>query len=343
GDLGRPPPAGASPPGSRAGAVLAAGERGFAGLFAFASPPRRSETRYVRYDAAADAIAARSYTLAFSKAHPIIFDTLRLHPPGVDPEGPPPPNLVDRTKIRLRGRILGVIPWRKNETDFRTAIDGVRDGPVRVVRGCLHRPPALPGLTAPETREEQFFYADGFSFPIWFTAPSGMGRILSRLSLRVGPDWSPAARGMRVHVPGASAPFTIDGRMEASERAFRGEGAAWSVIENGRVALVSRIAAGADATLAAVPFRLRYRDDGDEADPPERYPGQMGALAFAFPEIGKLGGGPHRWIVRTRILAGYTPGGAERILGAMEPLTAARVTAVGIAPLRTDGAPGRSP
>lgn len=329
GDLGPEPPEGDSPPGSRAGAILGVGNRGFAGLFAFDTPPARSERRYVRYSAENDEIHARSYTLAFSKAHPIVFDSLRLHPPLDPPARRPAPDILDRVKIRIRGRILGVFPLRRDESDFRTILDGVRSGPVRVVRGCTHRLPLLPGFRSPEVREEQIFYPDGYEFPIWFTKSTAMGRLLTRLSLRVGPDWSPAARGMRVRVDRGAGPFLVDGRMDAAERAFEGEGASWSVLEDGRTALVSRISvADGPGSRLQIPFRLHYRDAEGESDPPEENPGRMGSLAFAFPALQKLPPGEYRWVVRTRIIAGYQPGAEMAVLGALEPITTVRVRGV---------------
>ena len=339
GDLGREPPEGVSPSGSRGGAILEVGDRGFAGLFAFDSPPPRSKRRYVRYSAERDEIHARSYTLAFSKAHPIVFDSLRLHPPAEPTAGRHAPDILDRVKIRVRGRILGVFPLRRDESDFRTILDGVRPGPVRVVRGCIHRLPLLPGFRSPEVREEQIFYPDGYEFPIWFTKSPAMGRLITRLSLRVGLDWSPAAGGMRARLEGGAGPFLLDGRMDRAEGAFEGEGASWSVLENGRTALVSRISAtdGPDAR-PQIPFRLYYRDAAGESDPPEEHPGRMGSLAFVFPALQKLPPGEYRWVVQTRIIAGYQPGAEGAVLGALDPITRARVRNVSV-----PGAPAEKP
>ncbi len=327
GDLGPEPPEGASPPGSRAGAILGVGgDGGFAGLFAFDAPPPQSKRRYVRYNAAADEIQARSYTLAFSKDHPIVFDSLRLHPPADPPVSRPAPDIVDRVKIRVRGRILGLFPLRRDESDFRTILDGVRPGPVRVVRGCIHRLPLLPGFRSPEVREEQIFYPDGYEFPIWFAKSTAMGRLLTRLSLRIGPDWSPAARGMRAHVDRGAGPFLVDGRMDAAELAFEGQGASWSVLEDGRTALFSRIsAADGPVSRPQIPFRLQYRDAAGESDPPEEHQGRMGSLAFEFSALQKLPPGEYRWVVRTRIIAGYQPGAETAVLSALAPITAVRV------------------
>jgi hypothetical protein len=322
GDAGPRPPGGAAPPGSRRGVILRTSRGGFAGLFAFADPPARSPRSYVRYDPSADRIRARSYTLAFSRAHPVVFDTLRLHPPGGQPtdgitaEGGPPgsgaspsPNLVDRAKIRIRGTFLHTFRFRKDETDFETVREGVRAGPVRVVRATRHRLPVVLGWKSPWTAEEQIFYPDGFEFPIWLAKSGGMGRLLTRLAVRAGPDWGPGALGMQVRVAGNASPLRVDGRMDPLERALQTEGASWTVLYGTPGALLSQIAPLAETVGGpSVRYRIYYRDDREAEDPPEGVRGQIGALAYDFPELAGLPTGAYRWVVRARVLPRYRAG-----------------------------------
>jgi membrane-associated phospholipid phosphatase len=354
GDTGPRPPGGTVPPGSRRGVILQTAAGGFAGLFAFADPPAPSPRRYLRYDLSADRIRGRSYTIAFSKAHPVVFDTLRLHPRAGEAAGNTigaadapasgdamSPNLVDRAKIRIRGTFLHTFPFRKNETDFESAREGVRAGPVRVVRGHRHRLPLVLGWKSPWTSEAQIFYPDGFEFPIWLAKSSGMGRLLTHLAVRAGPDWGPAALGMSVRVAGNTSPVRVDGRMDAQERALKTEGASWTVLYGPTGALLSQIAPLPDPGGSRdVPYRVYYRDDREAADPPEGDRGQIGALAYDFPEIAKLPPGAYRWVVRARILPRYRPGDETDVLerlGARGPVRVAPVA------FPAGGGPGGSP
>jgi hypothetical protein len=342
GDAGPAPPASALPPsGSRGGALIGVAGAGAVALFAFDRPPPASPRRYVAYDPAHDRIDARAYTLGFSRAHPSVFDTLRIRPaPGVTggaPDGPP--NLVDTVKIRVRGRFLHAIPLRRTEADFQTERAGARAGPVRVVRGSRQRLALWLGIKSPLVEEEQIFYPDDFEFPIWFVKSSALNRVASRLSVSAGPDLSGAALGMRVRVAGDERAFLVDGRMDASERALSGENAPWSLIYGAPGAVLSRIAAfpvhassgtqGAERDpkrLPAAPFRLTYLDDRARRDPPEREPGQIGALAWAFPDLAKLPPGEYHWTIRTRVMPRFAPGDERALLADLENPPAVRVT-----------------
>lgn len=341
-DLGPRPPPGAAPPQSRGGALIEVAGGGAAALFAFAAPPPRAPRRYLRYHFAGDRVEARTYTLSFSPARPAVLDTLQLHP-----AGDPGPDILDRVKIRISGTLLHALPFRRNEEDIETRIEGVRAGPVRVVRVVRNRVPLMAGFRSPWVEEAQIFYPDGFEFPIWLAKSPGMSRLLSRLSFRVGPDWSPAALGMKVRTAGSGETFTVDGQMDAAERAMTGEGAAWSVLFGPTGAFFSELApepgeregtAPPEAPGASLRFRLRYRDDVRRADPPEDDPGEIGALAYAFPEAARLPAGEYRWTVRARVLPRYAPGDERAIRAALRPARAVRVTPRRGAPAAPGGA-----
>ncbi len=333
-DLGSVPPRGEAPPGSRTGALIEIDRGGAAALFAFDAPPPRSARRYVQSDARGDRIEARAYTLAFSRARPGILETLRLHPVGTQstaatmkqPADPEPPDILDRVKIRISGRLLHLIPIRVDEGDIETRVAGLRAGPVRVVRVCRHRVPLVPGIRSPWVVEAQIFYPDGFEFPLWLAKPPKMRRLLTHLSFRVGPDWSPAARGLRVRVPGAPAAAVVDGRMDAAERALDSARVSWSVLIGEQAAYFSRLDRGSGEGGATKPdVRVRYRDNADRADAPEDHPGEIGSLAYEVHDATGLPAGEYRWTVRTRVLPDFMPGDERMVLKALAPATLHRV------------------
>lgn len=335
-DAGAEPFVTSTPPGARKGVLLRVAGGGAVGLFVFDGPPPLSPIRYVRYDEAADRVDARTYTLAFSRTHPLVFDTLRIRSPGEDARAPGAlsPNLIDRIKVRIRARILHAFPLSRSEADFETHRDGVRAGPVRIVRGSRERLSMLLGLKSPPVEEEQIFFPDGFEFPIWFVKSGVMNRVATRLDVRAGPDWSSAALGMRLRVEGEPGDAPVDGRMEPEERRLTAEGPTWNLLHGPRGAILTKIVAlpGPDGG-SRVPVGTWYRDDRDERDPPEREPGTIGAIAFEFSDLARLGPGEYHWAVVTRVMPHYREGDERAALEAIE--TPPRVSVVPLS-IRTE-------
>ncbi len=319
-DAGAEPPVPGGPPGARAGVLLRIAGGGAAGLFAFDGPPPRSSLRYVRYNEAADRIDARTYSLAFSRSDPLVFDTLRIRGAGESAGGPAAlsPNLIDRIKVRIRGRILHAIPVSRTEADFETRRDGAREGPVRIVRGSRQRLSMLLGLKSPEVEEEQLFLPDGFEFPIWFVKSGALNRVATRLDVRAGPDWSSAALGMRVRVEGEREEATVDGRMEDAERRLTTQGPTWNLLHGPQGAVLTKL-----ETLSGPGGPPRaglgtwYRDDRDARDPPEREPGTLGAVGFDLTDLARLGPGEYHWAVLTRVMPRYHEGDERAALEAI--------------------------
>ena len=75
-----------------------------------------------------------------------------------------------------------------------------------------------------------------------------------------------------------------------------------------------------------VPVGTWYRDDRDERDPPEREPGTIGAIAFEFSDLARLGPGEYHWAVVTRVMPHYREGDERAALEAIE--TPPRVSVV---------------
>jgi len=328
-DTGAEPAAGEWPTGIRAGALLRITGGGVAGLFALDDPPPPSSRRYVRYDEAQDRVDARTYRLGFSRAAPLVFDSLHIRhareEPGVSrPEasGAESSNLVDRVKVRVRGKILLAIPITRTEADFETSRDGTRVGPVRVVRGARVRLGMFLGWKSPEVEEEQIFYPDGFEFPIWFVKSGAMNRLATRLNVQAGPDWSAAALGMRMRVEGGARPADVNGRMEAGEERLSAEGATWNLLYGPEGAILSKLdAVSGPGGRPRSHVRIYYRDDRRQNDPPEREPGQVGAIGFEFPDLAELPPGEYHWAVRTQVMPRYREGDERAALEAPPRVT----------------------
>lgn len=329
----------AKPPGARTGVLLRVAGGGAVGLFVFDGPPTLSPIRYVRYDEAADRVDARTYTLAFSRTDPLVFDTLRIRGPAEDASAPavPSPNLIDRIKVRIRGRIFHAIPVSRSEADFETRRDGVRAGSVRILRGSRERLSIFLGLKSPPVEEEQIFFPDGFAFPIWFVKSGVMKRVATRLDVRAGPDWSSAALGMRLRVEGVPGDAPVDGRMEPGESRLTAEGPTWNLLHGSEGAILTKLVVlSGHGGGPRVPVGTWYRDDRDARDPPEREPGTIGAIAFEFSDLARLGPGEYHWAVVTRVMPRYREGDERAALDAIE--APPRVTVVPL-PIRTERPP----
>jgi hypothetical protein len=239
--------------------------------------------------------------------------------------------------VRIRGRILHAIPLARSEADFETHSDGARAGPVRIVRGSRERLSMFLGLMSPPVEEEQIFFPDGFEFPIWFVKSGVMNRVATRLDVRAGPDWSSAAIGMRMRVEGEPRDARVDGRMEPEERRLTREGPTWNLLHGPEGAILTKLMArSGPGGRPRVPVRTEYLDDRDARDPPEREPGTLGGIAFAFHDLARLEPGEYHWAVVTRLLPRYREGDERGALAAIES-----PPRVSVAPVATHAEPPR--
>lgn len=100
-------------------------------------------TTNLRYERAGDAVHAPGYSWGYSLKKPHIFDRLQFRDYRGGKE-----DFFDRLKVRMKARSLGdLITIRVNEDDIRGTLEGVRTGPVRIIRHVSISVTPLPGFT----------------------------------------------------------------------------------------------------------------------------------------------------------------------------------------------------
>ncbi len=250
--------------------------------FAYASAwdgaaPPPSDVDYVRYDPATDEVHARTFILGFNPEIPFAIDRMRMRLP----DGSWSPSRVDILKTRLRSTIWSVYDFDRNQDDFEAVTAAWIDGPVRVVlhKGISVR--MILGIQTPKVWNDTIFHPYSFAYQVEIAMPFTIPSIFSRFELSSGVDFD-GLNGAKLYVKGVAGPVAVVGqpagealaRLAASGAEARVTALDW----NGRFS-VTRIQIDPSVPLRV---KLRWVDDPQLEDPPERVRGATPGLYFDF-------------------------------------------------------------
>lgn len=286
-------------------------QRGWVYLAVAATAPAASVAApYVRYLAAEDALQSATYQLGFSRSMPMLAQSLRWFDPQLNTYGV---NLIDTMKIRHYGRFLGGFRFRRGVEDYRSALVGIRSGPVRVIRRTENSIRVLLGFRSPTITVDYVGYAHAILADIRLHVPFRNDWFFSDLvSVTTwdgndSPDYPPS----RVYSRSVPQGFTIDGRMNDAKRRFNASG-------DGAFALVNRygtLLVTMDFAAEEPIHRAVYLvDDRSALDPPENVPGQFGNLGFRITGWEKLARGTHHLTYRALFVQGISVATGLRLL-----------------------------
>lgn len=260
--------------------------------------PERVADAYVHYRPDSDALESDTYRLAFSRALPMLADSVQWFDPALGDYGV---NVIDVMKIRHAGRFLGGFTFRRGVEDYRSALLGTRVGPVRVIRRTENSIRVFLGLRSPTITVDYIGYAHAILADIRLDVPFRNDWFFSDLESVTtwdggdGPDYP----GGTVYSRSFPQGLPIDGRMSAAKLDFNASG-------DGAFALVNRY-----GTLlvtmdfaASEPIRRQVylMDDRTALDPPENIPGQFGNIGFRMSGWEKLSRGTHHLTYRAMLV-----------------------------------------
>jgi hypothetical protein len=124
------------------------------------SPPPRSKTRYMKYNAKQKTIASPIYSFHFSDQHMALIHNLQVNQV----------TIVDR--IKVNGEVTLSLPFsglklRFDEDDIHGHTEGYIKGPVRIVKRNIARLSLVSGLlNAPEVTCDNFYYPHHAEIPV---------------------------------------------------------------------------------------------------------------------------------------------------------------------------------
>jgi len=279
-----------------------------------ADPPPHTDRRYVEYDAAHDGVVAARYRIGMVGALPAEF---RI---GLD--GPLGANLIDGLRLRADATLhAGLAHWSISERDGRHALVAWTAGPVRVVRRSRHAVDIGLGIRLTAGLAHTFFYAEHVYAPGAMKLPFSPSVFFRDITAIGGVDLQ-GLEGWHYLAPGLPFPgFSVDGYMDAQERAFDGHGSWFALVGDNQGILVAMTMS--ENLRKAIPLSLVYVDDAQRRAPPEFVPGSVPLVGIEGHDGQRLAAGRYTFQLRILGLPRYRPGDEDRELRRLDaPLTA---------------------
>ena len=265
------------------------GGRGWAYLFARPGARPVKTEDYTRYWIERDEefIATDTYQIG-QKLGVTSYDFLRLRRPAGDWS----PDLLDRTKVGIRFRLLnGSIPVHVPEGEMKSVVLGVIDGPVRVIRDELDlvKIKALGLDWSPE--DFYTYYPNGHVSPMAADIPITLHKIFADISFYWAYDFNAEILGATFKNPSNPGGLLLDGKTSAKPN-LKGDNPHFQVAgPMGGAVDVLRF----DERLHSLLVRATLlREDLDQADPPEDHPGQLLTGYWVRP-LNLMPKGTYRW------------------------------------------------
>lgn len=243
-------------------------------------PAARSPRRYVEYDPGADLIRGEHMVVGFAASTPRFF-TL------VEPGGAMAPNLLDRLKIRGSARLLGVVPFSRNEDDIEYALTAWHAGPIRVRRREYQWVRLASWLRTPIVETHATATRDGLVLPVRLRLNFPPTRFFGGIELQAALDFR-GLDGWTVLPATGAVGGAVDGALGN-----------WVALHGPSATVVLGLELG--ESLRSLRTSLIYRD-GDVERPPETVPGERPALGFRLTDWSAIDGGQHEFSALAYVL-----------------------------------------
>ena len=262
--------------------------------------PRRE---YVRFDPAADLISSSVISLGYLPGNASMLDRWIAH----EWKGKENVDLLDRQKARFRVKTLGsLLTLNITEDDFDTTLEGVRAGPVRVVREVNVKVSPVPGLTI-SSDLTYYHYERLWLGDVKFGMPKAAAAFTSSMDMIAVLDFA-KNDGARVSTKEQPQGMLVDGKMAAEEASLDLGDEPW-YLSTGVFTLVGYVDAVGDEF--PVTPRARFIDDVSRSMPPEEFRGAMAEAGYEFIGMEKLQAKTYRFIIVAALLPGFPERGGS--------------------------------
>jgi len=215
--------------------------------------PARSPKSYINYDPASGSIETDSYRLGFTND---IADDFTLQ----NRKGQHLPNMIDRFKVRMRARVLGLFRISLTENDVSNRVLAWKAGPIRVIKRVSHSVSLFPGISSSEALSDDFFYRDYFENPFTVDFPALPGALFGDIEVRVDFDFTDLSGYQLLWSGMRTAPIRIgDLRAENALVADHAASISWIAFRGHGRTTVQTLAPVAD--LNDIKRRVYFRDE----------------------------------------------------------------------------------
>jgi hypothetical protein len=222
-------------------------------------------------------------------------------------------NRLDRMKTRITIRFFfNLIPMRIHEEMLGQDVVAYITGPVRLIRR-LEQFFKLPfGLRGLKSLTDLHLYESLTIVPADVHIPRGADKVISSVHIWFGADLCPDAIGSFFRNSENLEPLPVDGRMSESEKRFNTKQDQWRVLYGRGGAMLTRVVFPPEYSRM-MKIRQRYADDLTVAEPPERYPGNIGVLKTEMASR-NLKGGRYNILIEVYIPPHYRVGDEQDCL-----------------------------
>ncbi|MCB0218493.1 MAG: hypothetical protein KDH09_02260 [Chrysiogenetes bacterium] len=258
----------------------------------------------VRYEPGEDIVKSSAYAWGFDREKPWMFNFMQFN----DLTGNKPSRgVLDRTKARFKVKSLAqVMVLNFTEENIESALEGVRVGPVRIVRELDVELKFIPGLE-PDANVTYYQYERYLHFVVRFKLPRQAAVFLSSMELRVGFDFSDL-RGLRFSTKALPQGTLIDGQTIAGEDVIPFGDEPWFMLSGRGVNLVAGVDWPREINVEPNAF---FIDDLKASNPPERVPGSMPMVGYVLTGWEGLGAQWYTVTGTVAMLPGFPEGGGS--------------------------------
>lgn len=281
----------------------------------------RPSREYVRFDPAADLVSSSVISLGYLPGNASMLDRWIAH----EWKGKENLDLLDRQKARFRVKTLGsLLTLNITEDDFDTTLEGVRAGPVRVVREVNVKVSPVPGLTI-SSDLTYYHYERLWLGDVKFQMPKAAAAFTSSMDMIAVLDFA-HNDGARVSTRKQPRGILVDGKMAAEEASLDLGEEPW-YLSTGGFTLVGYVDAVGDEF--PVTPRARFIDDVNRAMPPEEFRGAMAEAGYEFIGMEKLEAKVYRFIIVAALLPGFPERGGSGFYSVQRSPISIEVSSVG--------------
>jgi len=227
------------------------------------------------YNDEQDSITSSIYKIYFSKKHPFLVEQFHWYKKEQTIWGA---NVTDSMKIRHTGRFLG-LAFKRSQDDYDSTLVGVKAGALRIIRRTENRIKVLWRLKSPVLFIDYVLLPNGFVMDTMVDIPFKLSYFFSELATITTMDWRPSVllSGLRIAATDRYPMMPVSGLPSTQKKIFNDiDGQSFSLLSQEGQFNVA-LAIPDDFPIHA---QLYLRDDLQQPDPPENYPGQLGNIGF---------------------------------------------------------------
>lgn len=237
----------------------------------------------LEYDDTRDIIRSPVYKIGFSHEHPFLVDTFHWRQNDLNGWSA---DLTDMMKIRHKGKFWG-LPFKRTQEDYSSQLLAVKTGPLRMIRRTENRVRVFWKLKTPALYIDYIMMPDGFVMDTLIDIPFNVSFFFSDLETLTTMDWNHTLElpALFIHSEKMASELAVNGQQTENENAFNQY--------NDRQFSVSSTLGRFDVKLEFAddfPIRtnLYLKDDLNDIDLPENFPGQFGNVGFRTTDWEKI-------------------------------------------------------